>query len=218
MPWGPNVSLVPRVQYYSCTWKRGCPKGRTVTRLVTTPWTECRSPWQGYPQQYVLVPIYTSGKVEQVSCLRIQRVGKVRTICCCWFEPVPADPKFEKQHQREAVENFLLLFSVCSWRLWWTFVSSPAAFVKAISWKQLYENSRYMSFCPRGLLLVFLTMKTNLFMLKKTERQTCTKSAGRIDHVVIAGFCGNFYDFRATKRSRVIRSWDSQWSYASCLV
>lgn len=59
-------------------WERDCPNGRTITRLVTP------------------------GKVEQVSCLRKQRVGNVRTICCCWFEPVPADPKFEKQHQREA--------------------------------------------------------------------------------------------------------------------
>ena len=86
-------------------WERGCPNDRIITRLVTP------------------------GKVEQVSCLRKQRVGKVRTICCYWFEPVPADPKFEKQHQREANDLqcirqrlnfhscgkfFLLLFSVCS--------------------------------------------------------------------------------------------------------
>ena len=52
--------------------------------------------------QYVPVPIYTPGKLVQVSCLRKQHVGKVQTIYCCWFAPVPADPKFEKQHQREA--------------------------------------------------------------------------------------------------------------------
>lgn len=96
-----TVLLVPRGTVGE-PWERGCPNGRTVTRLVTTPWTECHSSWQGYPQQYVPLPIYTLGKLEQVSCLRKQHVGKVRTIYCCWFEPVPADPKFEKQHQREA--------------------------------------------------------------------------------------------------------------------
>lgn len=97
-----TVLLVPRGTVGE-PWERGCPNGRTVPRIVTSPWTECYSPWRGYLQQYVPVPTYTPGRVEQVSCLRKQRLGKVRSMhYSSWFEPVPANRKFEKQHQREA--------------------------------------------------------------------------------------------------------------------
>lgn len=108
------------------------PGGRTVTRIVTTPLTECyivhgRITPNGI---HVPVPIYTPRKGKRVSFPRKQRVEKVQTNCS-WFEKSSKNGikvkltismylttiKFPRgRTTATAMENFPLLFSACTSR------------------------------------------------------------------------------------------------------